>query len=169
MNSNNSDTHSWRDPTDTTHGDCWIHVDIVSSSSRHWPRHTRRRTSCYTYKHCIRRGLDTHQQIVMRLWALADYYELSSWIILDRFFEKWNQKWMSCFLSKHWKCIIDALPASVDLCIMMLTGAHVDTLSVVDRLERASSGQYPPVATSTSHHPAADTSGHYQLALVSTC
>ena len=106
MNSNNSDTHSWRDPTDTTHGDCWIHVDIVSSSSRHWPRHTRRRTSCYTYKHCIRRGLATHQQIVMRLWALADYYELSSWIILNRFFEKLNQEWMSCFLFKHWESVL---------------------------------------------------------------
>ena len=77
---------------------------------------------------------------------------------------------MSCFLFKQCESVLltHCLPTSVDLCMIMLTGAHVDTLSVVDRLERPSSGQYPPVATSTSHHPAADTSGHYQLALVST-
>ena len=44
---------------------------------RQCPRHTRRRTSCYTYKHCIRRGHASNQQIVRRLWALADYYELT--------------------------------------------------------------------------------------------
>ena len=167
MNSNNSDTHSWRDPTDTTHGDCWIHVDIVSSSSRHWPRHTRRRTSCYTYKHCIRRGLDTNQQIVMRLWALADYYELSSWIILNKFFEKLNQEWMSCFLSKHWKCIIDALLAHI--CWPLYHDVDWCPCWYPECCWQAGAAQQWPVSSSGHQHQSPPGSRHIGTLPVSTC